>query len=184
MSTINKVLDIEHRMFMSVNAVGDPPCRRDADMFRLHRSAQFSAWAEDTLQSYYDDLQTAEACGRNLMTYKYARMDDLIPAENDSPLIGKISAIQIEWQQKMFEDYPVLMKNARGVVSNENSPLSVSFKTYLAAELESYSKRTLELLYRDVMNYKNSGINMSERIYEVLVDKQGYGPLERFRADA
>ena len=169
-------------MFMSVNAEGEPECRNSTEMFKLHRSVQFSAWSGDTLESYLDDLKAAELENRNLMTYKYARMDDLIPTENDDPLVQVITDIQIQWQLEMVEKYPDLMKNARGVTSPENSPLSVSFARYLSAELESYSSRTLQLLYRDIEEYLENDINMSEKVYNKLISSLGYESIEEFRA--
>ncbi|MDC7228300.1 MAG: DUF4125 family protein [Spirochaetales bacterium] len=182
MNILEEVLTREHAMLMAVNAEGDPECRKHADEFKKHRSAQFSVWFEATLESYLDDLMVAEAENRNLMTYKYARMDNLIPSENNDPLIETITAIQIAWQLEMAEKYPGLMKNARGIVSAENSELSVTFAGYLSAELESYSGKTLKLLFQDIEGYKKKGINMSEKIYEKLIADFGYSSLADFES--
>lgn len=182
MSIIDDIIDIEHKMFMSVNTEEEAECRNHSAEFRFHRGVQFSAWSHESLESYLDDLKTAVKDNRNLMTYKYARMDNLIPSENEDPLVKKILDIQIVWQLEMVEKYPELMKNARGVTSAESSPLSVSFARYLSAELESYSAATLKLLYSDILRYKEQKINMSERIYLELTSRLGLDSIDAFRA--
>ena len=178
---INAIVEIELRMFLAVPAAGNPSCRDAPDSFRIHRSAQFSAWSEATLESYLDDLQNAEKDGRNLLTYKYARMDELIPSENKSEYIELIAAQQMTWQRLAAAEYPKLMQNARGITDSDASVLDVSFERYLKAELESYSVRTLELLFKDVENCRSHKTNMSEKIYESLVKSFGYDSLDIFR---
>ncbi len=178
---VEKILEMELEMFMTVPAIGNPSCRESPDNFRTHRSAQFSAWSKPVLVSYLEDLKAAKASGRNLMTYKYARMDEIIPSENDSPLIDDITAAQKEWQLFMIRNYPGLMKNARGLTDNDDSMLDVSFERYLRAELESYSPETLELLMKDVSDYLEKGVNMSELIYLYLVKSMGFDSLESFK---
>ena len=150
-------------------------------VFGFTGPAQFSVWSEAALNSYLDDLETAESSGRNLMTYKYARMDELIVAENNSPYIEKIVAAQLEWQRQIISDYPKLMQNARGLTDADESVMDVSFERYLRAELESYSERTLQLLMNDVENYRNDGVNMSGLVYLNLVKGMGFDSLENFR---
>lgn len=173
MKIIEEILSMEFEMFISVPSVGNPSCRDAPDNFRLHRGAQFSVWSDDTLESYLGDLKNAVLTGRNLMLYKYARMDELIPAENESLLIDLIVKQQSLWQTDLFERFSSLKENARGLTDVDDSPLDVSFKRYLEAELESYSEQTLELLYRDILKYKAEGINMSEKIYENLAAAAG-----------
>jgi hypothetical protein len=174
MRIIEEILDLELEMFLAVPAEGNPTCREAPDSFRIHRGAQFSVWSEDTLKSYLSDLKGARAGGRNLMTYKYARMDELIPSENESPLVDKITLQQVAWQLEVVSRYPGLKANARSVADDGSSWLSVSFKRYLTAELESYSAQTLLLLSRDVEKFKVEGVNMSEKIYENLASAAGY----------
>lgn len=177
---VENIVDEEYRMFMTVKTDEEPSCREDSDGFRLNRKAQFSAWSEATLESYLSDLNKAKTSGRNLMTYKYARMDELIPSENNSVLIKKIAEAQMIWQKEIFIKYPKLMKNARGLKDGDESDLDVSFERYLKAELESYSENTLELLYKDVQSFINEDRNMTEIVYENLVSAYGYDSLENF----
>jgi uncharacterized protein YpmS len=110
---INEIVDRELTMFLSVPAEGEAPCREAPDAFRMHRNAQFSTWSPDTLRSYLNDLVAAEINGRNLMTYKYARMDELIPSENTSKLLDLIVTLQLNWQRQVLEEYPKLAKTGR-----------------------------------------------------------------------
>jgi hypothetical protein len=96
---IEHIVEIELQMFLTVSTEQKANCQEDPESFRLHRRAQFSAWSDDTLGSYLADLERANEAGENLMTLKYARMDDLIPRENENPLIAKIISLQYRWQQ-------------------------------------------------------------------------------------
>ena len=175
---IYRIVEAELRMFLSVPADGEYSCRQHPDSFRMHRRVQFSIWSEDTLESYMNDLKHAEKENRNLMTVKYARMDDLIPRENFNPLIDTIADIQFRWQMDMFASYPNLMAGARPLSETDDSALKTSFETYLKGELETYSNNTLSLLHRDLIKLVNSGKNGSKLVYTALVNEMGYTSLE------
>jgi Protein of unknown function (DUF4125) len=175
---IERIIELELEMFLAVPADDRYSCQEDPEGFRLHRRAQFSVWSEDTLQSYLDDLHRAKKNGVNLMTIKYARMDNLLPAENRSPQIIKIVAIQLRWQTEMVQKYPHLMAGARHLSGTEDSTDNTSFETYLSAELETYSDATLALFYRDILEYAKAGISGSEKIYAYLVRALGYDTIE------
>ena len=174
---IELILDRELSLFLAVPTEGPCGCKDSPESFRLHRRVQFLAWSREALQSYRDDLAAAEAEGRNLMTYKYARMDDLLPCENTDPLIGEIAGMQLAWQEDLCERYPTFMRGARPVHHAEDSPRATSFETYLRAELETYSPRTLALLHRDLQEKRDRGINMSEEVYAFLLEAKGLGTL-------
>jgi hypothetical protein len=173
-----QILELELQMFLTVPADGDYSCRHHPESFRLHRKAQFSVWSPDTIASYLDDLKRAKERGINLMTIKYARMDDLIPRENMNPLIEEIAAIQYQWQQEMFASHPTFMSGARPLSVEEDSERSTSFETYIKGELETYSDNTLSLLFRDMTALVKRGINGSELVYEQLVRELGYASIE------
>ena len=177
-NVIEKIIELELEMFLTVPADGRYSCQEDLEGFRLHRRAQFSIWSEDTLQSYLDDLDRAKKKAINLMTIKYARMDNLLPAENLNPQIDDIVAIQLRWQKEVVRKYPYLMAGARHLAGADGSQ-GTSFETYLRAELETYSDGTLELLHRDVLNYAKAGVNGSEKIYAYLVKQVGYESIEK-----
>ena len=175
---IEHIVEIELQMFLSVPTEQKASCQDYPESFLLHRRAQFSAWSDDTLESYLADLNRATEAGQNLMTIKYARMDDLIPRENENPLIAKIISLQYRWQQEMIKKYPHLMAAGRPLSSEDDSLYRTSFETYLRGELETYSDKTLSLLYRDMTDKVADGINMSEAIYEFLAHEMGYTSLE------
>jgi len=175
---LEKIIALELEMFLAVPADGSTVCQEDPDAFRLHRRAQFSIWSEDTLQSYLNDLYRAKKKAINLMTIKYARMDDLLPAENRNPHIAEIVTIQSRWQAEMVKKYPYLMAGARHLSGASGSMDGTSFETYLRSELETYSDETLALLHRNLTEYAKAGINGSEKIYEYLVKQLGYDSIE------
>lgn len=175
---IDQILAIELQMFQTVPTIQSADCQRYPENFKLHRYAQFSVWAEPTLRSYLMDLKAAQKSDQNLMTIKYARMQNLINQENPNPLIPDIVSIQFNWQMEMFQKYPHFMGGARPISQSEDSFFETSFETYLRGELETYSDQTLSLLYRDIAAKKAAGINMSEEVYDVLVKELGYKSIE------
>jgi hypothetical protein len=111
------------------------------------------------------------------MTIKYARMDNLLPAENLNPQIDDIVAIQLRWQTEMVHKYPHLIAGARHLAGADGSQ-GTAFETYLRAGLETYSDASLTLLHRDELNCARAGINGSEKIYAYLVKQLGYESIE------
>jgi hypothetical protein len=172
---IDGIVGLEQDMFVAVVAETPAPCQQNTDVFRIMRQSQFRAWPTDALESYHDDLTAAKGAGKNLMTLKYARMDDRIPVLNANPLIQEIVAITVEWQYRLLEKYPALIGRGRPV---EEAFRGVSFKRYLAGELETYSDRTLARLGRHVKELHWRGGNMSEEVYGHMVAALGYGSLE------
>ncbi len=165
---IDQIIDYELEMFLSVQAKEEPECRQYPDQFKLNRKAQFSIWSEETLNSYKQDLSAARKKNANLMTLKYARMEGLISLLNDSPFVDKIANIMCRWQKELFNKYPLLKRGARPLSSSEDSVQIRSFETYLRSELETYSEKTLRLIYEDMQEYVQNGINGSELIYLYL----------------
>jgi hypothetical protein len=169
---IDTILAAELKMFCSVPAQGPNPCLACPEAFKMHREAQFSIFSTKTLESYLEDLTSAVESGRNLMTHKYARMDNLIPRQNHSPLVDKLTGIMTAWQLEVVEKYPDLMKRARPVLSEQDALQATSFETYLRAELETYSENTLYLLDQDLEKLLAEGKNGSEEVYHYLVKEQ------------
>ena len=175
---IAEILELELEMFLSV--ISDQPysCQKDTEGFKLHREAQFNIWKEDTLSSYLEDLNQAKKEGSNLMTIKYARMENLIPRNNFNPLIEEIVKLKMIWQQEMINKYPNLMTGGRPLSTLDDSINETSFETYLRGELETYSDHTLTLLHRDLIDLFKTGINGTIRIYENLTKMLGYKSIE------
>lgn len=169
---LEKILAAELDSFRSVPTCGPNQCLEHPQAFKLHRKAQFSIFSTLTLQSYLEDLKRARKHNQNLMTYKYARMDNLIPRANDSRLVAKVAGIMIAWQLQLEAKYPQIMKRARPVISEKGNSYETSFETYLKAELETYSEQTLDLLYQDLSKLKAEGKNGSEEVYRYLVKEE------------
>ena len=173
---IENILEMELNMFLDVPSRYPTSCQENPNVFRLHRGAQFSVWSKETLQSYLDDLLKAKEQGNNLMTLKYARMENLIPPLNVNPIIDMIVQMELESQREMLSRYPNILGQGRPL--EDDSPGVTSFKTYLRGELETYSDRTLELLYRDIQQIKDRGQNLAQQLYTNLVRKLGYHSLD------
>jgi hypothetical protein len=174
---INEILDLELDMFLSVKTDQPAPCQQDPAGFRKTRSAQFQTWSIETLASYCNDLETATRENRNLMTLKYARMDNLIPPLNTDSIIDEIVRMNVLWQKEMAEKYPNLIARGRPIDDGENSVIT-SFKTYLACELETYSDVTLACLFKDIREFQERNENMMEKVYEHMVKGLGYHSIE------
>jgi len=175
---IKEILDRELEMFLSVPSRYPAPCRSNPQGFRHTRAAQFSVWSGEALASYLEDLKTAEQQDRNLMTLKYARMENLIHELHDDlqvkERIHRIVSVQLKWQKEMAARYPLLMKRGRPLEASENSVGTTSFVNYLRCELETYSESTLSHLFRDLLEAEKRGENLTEAIYLDMVKKLGY----------
>lgn len=175
---IDEILDLELAMFMTVPSRGPAPCREHPDSFRLMRRAQFESWSENTLKHYLADLKAAGQRNENLMTLKYARMENLVPLANDSPLIDRIVEIQADWHREVARKYPYFSRTSRPVDDSSDRSGSVSFSTYIRGELETYSNRTLASLYDDMQTVKGRGGNMAEDIFNRIVQARGFESLD------
>jgi hypothetical protein len=185
---IQEILDRELAMFLSVRAREPVSCQQDPEGFRIHRAAQFSVWSDETLASYRDDLERAEEEGRNLMTLKYARMENIIPKLHDDilvdNLIDQIVNIEIGWQEELMARYPYLLKRGRPLNDGEEGLQTTSFVRYLRGELETYSAETLAHLYRDVSESRERNRNLAVAVYETLVKSHGWTSIEEAEAAA
>ena len=150
------------------------------------------SWSEATLESYLNDLKKAEKNDRNLLSEKYARMmESTSPLEYDKikhlltpldpdvpPLIDKIIEIALAWEEDVTKKYPYICKRGRPIYSSEDMPGVVSFETYLRGELATYSKKTIEFYYNNMLGQKSQGINGAEIVLERTVNQYGYKSLE------
>ncbi|MBL0699692.1 MAG: DUF4125 family protein [Desulfosarcina sp.] len=174
----NRILKRELDMFLTVPTLQKASCQEDPEMFKIVRSSQFVSWSRETLESYLQDLKSAEKNNINLMTQKYARMDNLIEKIKENPEMDEIVDIEIEWQKEMFEKFPCLMGSARALRSSEDTPSATSFETYLRGELETYSDTTLTFLLKDVKHYFEKNENMMIKNYLDMVKQLGYTSIE------
>lgn len=163
---LQTIIAKEAAMFVAVKASEPADCQEMLKTFHLMREMSHSVLADDTLASYLQDLETAAATGRNLMTEKYARMENLIPALNENELICKIVDIEREWLYEVHQKYPLTVAVDGG------------FTTYAVCELETYSDETLNLYYRDIFLAVTQKRNLVEERYQYLYCRLGFKDLE------
>ncbi|MFA4916392.1 MAG: DUF4125 family protein [Syntrophales bacterium] len=151
---LENIIEIELDMFQRVRSAGPSLCQESPETFRVMREMTFSVFSMETLKSYLGDLQKAKADDRNLLTEKYARMQNLIPPIKTNPAIKDIVEIEARWMGELTKKYP---KSFKAGVSG--------FEIYLSSELETYSDKTLELYLTDISKAEEEGINLAEKRY-------------------
>ena len=173
---IQEVIDLELDMFLNVRAREPASCQEDPEAFKFHRGVLFSVWSKAALESYRDDLVRTNAEGLNLMTLKYARMENSIPPLSENPLIDRIVEIEIAWAKELAAKYPKL--HSRGRPIDEDGPGGTSIKTYLRGELETYSDNTLTLYHQNQNQALERKENLAEEVLLATVVGAGYGSLQ------
>ena len=170
---IQQIVDMELEMFRHVNSTVHSPCQDHLNTFKTMRTMHHSVLPEPVLKSYLSDLTNARESGRNLMTEKYARMENRIPPINDSRYIDNIVDIETNWMAELLEKYPKTFEGSGEM-----------FKTYLRCELETMSDQTLCLLHATERQASLDKINMVEERYNNLFKGFGYTSLaEREHGD-
>ena len=165
---VREIISIELRMFLTVQTSGPTTCQEQPETFKLMRRAGFHVLSTETLESYLQDLEEALDENRNLVTLKYARIDELIPCLNDNPIIGKIVEIEERWFKELEKKYPSTFRNRADFAAG----------TYLRSELETYSNRTLELYLKDLTKALYEGINLTAERYTYLFKQIGYNSID------
>jgi len=168
---LKKIIKIELEMFENVRTSQPSLCQETPVTFKLMREINHSALSISLLKSYLEDLKIAKSKGRNLMTEKYARMNNLIPALKVNPLIQKIVSVESDWMNELSNRYP----------SSVNHKPEY-FTRYLSCELETYSDRSIDLYVKDIELAKISGISLAKERFDHLIKKLGYSSLEEFES--
>lgn len=172
---VKQILDIEWDMFSRVQSATPAPCQSAPDKFKKIRGSIFEMWSKEMLESYFDDLVIAQKKGRNLVTEKYARMDNLIPPINTNPLIEKIVEIESKWQDEIMVKFPVTYDRlCRGSSQTQDGS---NFAVYLRCEIETYSDKTIELYYHHVKMAFDNDENLTISALKRLVRKGGFDDL-------
>ena len=164
---VKTIIEIELDMFERVRSFEPSLCQERPEAFRMMRGITHSVLSPETLESYLADLHEAKAKDRNLITEKYARMDNRIPPLNTNPLIDDIVQIEERWARELSEKYPRTFRGGLG------------FKVYLSCELETYSDKTLQLYFEDIAKAEKENINLSEVRYTVLFQQLGYDSIAK-----
>ncbi|WP_290923626.1 DUF4125 family protein [Halodesulfovibrio sp.] len=170
---IHDVIERELVMFLNTkNMGGTASCQENPDMFRQWRWMIFSVLSDEYIASYKEDLIEAERVGRNLMTEKYARMDNLIPCVSPNiAKVRKITATERDWMQQLLQEFPLLF------------PQSLArFDMYFPAEMETLSERSLDLYQACVDEALRTGENLARKRYSNFYQRMGLGTLEELEA--
>ena len=168
---LKKIIRIELEMFENVRTSQPSLCQENPATFKLMREMNHSALSYGVLKSYLEDLKTAKLKGRNLMTEKYARMNNIIPLLKVNPLIQKIVSVESDWMNELSNRYPLSINHKPGY-----------FTSYLSCELETYSVRSIELYLNDIELAKKKGISLAKERFDHLIKKLGYSSLEEFES--
>lgn len=168
----------EWSQFQQVNNQGGRAnCQGNWPTFHQMRLSQFLTWRLEMLDSYAEDLDDADATGRNLLTEKYARMMESTEPERYhtelEPHMPKLEpervkaqeaviAQQVKWARDFRERFPKLGEAMRVLTTDEDTPSATSFETYLRGELGTYSDRTLGLYEAMVASKAAAGRNLTE----------------------
>lgn len=170
---IDQILAIEMKMFLAAPSREHAICQDSSEGFILTRGSVFELWSCESLESYLDDLEQAEAEGRNLMCEKYARMENLLPCLNINPVISEIVDIETAWQYNVRARYPHIMDGRP-----ETGICKAEFDVYLRCELETYSRRTVTRYLANDRDYLARGVNLAEEKYRIIFRKLGYASIE------
>jgi hypothetical protein len=163
---LDNIIKFELDMFEQVRTSEPSLCKDRPETFRVMRGMSHSVLSNRTLQSYLRDLQKAKAEGRNLLTEKYARMDNRIPPLKSNRLIDDIVKLESRWMRQLSQKYPRSFRSGSG-----------SFELYLSSELETYSDETLKLYFGDVSRAEKEGRNLAEERYTKLSQQIGYSSI-------
>ena len=184
----------EWELFQNVqNTGGRASCQNDPDTFFKMRMSQWMVYSEETLKSYQRDLENSIKEGRNLIFEKYGfMMETTYPEEFEgikehlpkvSPemekMIDGMADIHVKWDKEVYEKYPHIRENGRVFRSSEDSVQNgSSSESYLKGEYKTYSRETVELIYKQVKQAVDAGENLLEKIIENEVRFYGYQSLE------
>ena len=176
---IKNILDIEWDMFQTIPVESKAACQESSkESFLWVRESMFITWSADTLNSYYDDLVKTKDAGENVMTDKYALIDNLILPLSYNPFIDEIVKIEEKWQEELAGKYPAVFAAGRTLdPSGSQGAGSVPFDVYRGSELQTYSDLTLDYLFRDISNALREGKNLSEQTYTQIYKAMGFSSL-------
>jgi hypothetical protein len=163
---LDNIIKFELDMFEQVRTSEPSLCKDRPETFRVMRGMTHSVLSTETLESYLGDLQKAKAEGRDLLTEKYARMDNRIAPLKTSRLIDEIVKLESRWMRELSQKYPQSFRGGSG-----------SFELYLSSELKTYSDETLKLYFGDISRAEKEGRNLAEERYTKLAQQIGYGSI-------
>lgn len=193
MSIIETIVELEWKQFDKVvNEGGRADCQDDFETFSIMRKSQYMTWNEELLESYLDDLKSAEANGRNLIMEKYARMmESTAPQKYEElrealPVLDEerikiqeeIIKIQMAWMEDFADKFPNMASRARNLHTYEDEEYDTSYETYLRGELGTYGDNTFVLYGRFIASLAKEGKNLAYEIMSNTAKLYGYASVE------
>ncbi len=190
---VDEVVAAEWEAFDKVkNEGGRADCQDNWETFSKMRKSQYMTWSIEMLESFLDDMRQAQAKGWNLITEKYARMEestapeeyakiaDKLPQRDDhtKAIVEEIVKFQVGFMEELAEDYPKVAGTARAIHTYEDTPYDTSYETYLRGELLTYSERTLSLYGQYVVDHVKSEKNLAIEIMTNTALLYGYKSLD------
>lgn len=169
---IQAVVKAEWQMFQRVKSAKPVACQQSPEQFKRIRVSLFSTWSEALLASYLNDLEQARDQGRNLLMEKYARMDDMLGAQNPHPMVAPIVTIEHQWQGEIESCYPALYRRVcrKSTERDDGS----DFSKYLKSELETYSPQTIKLYFSHINEAHRDNNNLALQALDYLVRSNGF----------
>lgn len=195
---IENILDIEWEMFRNVNGSGPKAsCQLDCDKFKRMRTCQYMTWSKAHLKSWLADLRDALRLGRNLPAEKYIRMMEHTDPDGFAALgcclpdidaatagmINEIVAIHLRWREELDRDFPALMGRGRKLrQADAPTPGETAFETYLRAELDTCSPKTIAIYHADILASEREGGNEARENMLNQAREAGFESLESANA--
>ena len=190
---VDQIVELEWKQFDKVkNEGGRADCQDNFPTFSIMRKSQYLAWPKELLNSFYNDLITAEEKGWNLIMEKYARMMESTSPEQykgleaDLPKLSdnrksiqeEIIKIQVNWMEEFAKKYPKMAGNARSIRTSEDSAFNTSYETYLRGEISTYSEKTFILYSQFIISLLQNNQNLAAEIMRNTAKLYGYSSLE------
>ena len=182
---IDEILEKEWNYFSNLNNIGGrADCQDNREDFIIMRKAQWLTFNEETLLSYFEDLNSKnnplfQKYGQ-MMKYnspkEYEKIKNLLeqPSSQKLDLVEKIMEIYIKWEEEFFKAYPIFSSMGRPLHSKQDNDEDTSIETYLRGELLSYSEKTLALYLKYILEMKNKNINLAVKNMDNLASMQGF----------
>ena len=188
-----EIAKLEYAAFDEVtNEGGRAVCQDNWGTFSIMRLSQYNNWTHEMLVRYATDFLLAYGSGLNLISEKYARMeestapeewekikDNFPPIDDETKnIIEAIVGIQVKWMEDFAEKYPSFAGNARSIHTSEDTVFNTSYETYLRGELSTYSGMMLTLYGGFVTSLLKDGKNLAYLTMEQTAKLYGYESVE------
>ena len=128
---IDSIIELEWPMFRDVNGDTRADCQENYPMFVNMRTSQFSAWNEEALSAYREDLRSAEGEGRNLLRDKYIHMMASTDPEGYLHFLPELPPVSEEKKALVEEIWQIMLPQTIDEVNlsviNSNYALQAGF---------------------------------------------------------